>query len=74
MNVCKRRQRATDLPGLMDSYNLSLRDHLSEAVYWDFLDRHYDKLKDYARMQLQLRNVVRKREDKEAFKKLKTRE
>jgi len=37
------------------------------------LDRHYDKLKDYARMLLQLRNVVRKREDQEAFKKLKTR-
>lgn len=43
------------------------------TLYWDFLDRHYDKLKDNARMQLQLHNVERKREDKAGFRKLKKR-
>ena len=43
------------------------------TLYWDFLDRHYDKLKGNARIKLQLRNVERKRENIEDFKSIKKR-
>ncbi len=31
------------------------------TLYWDFLDRHYDKLKHNARLAFQIKNLARKR-------------
>ena len=38
------------------------------TLYWEFLDRHYDKLKDNRRMGFQIRNLEKKRLEKDQMK------
>jgi deoxyribodipyrimidine photolyase-related protein len=37
------------------------------TLYWDFLDRHHDKLASNPRLRFQIQNLARKRLDKEAM-------
>ncbi len=43
------------------------------TLYWDFLDRHYKRLKDNPRLAFQIRNLEKKRQDKKLMESIRVR-